>query len=52
MWKRLRRLWLRRREYIVFLYSAQVKGRYCLGELAVTVSGRAKIRACSGGAAK
>jgi hypothetical protein len=52
MWKRSRRLWLRRSEYIVFLYSAQVKERYWRGEPTVIVSGRAEILACSGGAAK
>lgn len=40
------------REYVVLLYSAQVKGLYLLGFWGVTISGNGEIHACSGGAAK
>lgn len=50
--KRLRRLSPSLKENAVFLYSAQVKGSYREGSLAVTISGGAIIFASSGGPAK
>lgn len=40
------------REYVVLLYSAQVKGLYLQGFWGVTISGSGEIHAWSGGAAK